>query len=422
MLLKLGSPLHKQPPTSQASQSVMRVCACYLNRVTTRQLPPFRRDAGTWLTYLLLGYFSFILSTFGSFLPFLRLELGLTFTQTSAHSSLFALGLLAASLSANRLGAFSAGRLLWSGALGMAAGIAVVMLAPSLTVSLSGFFLMGGSGALTLIQVSTLLSAKHGPNRTRALGEANALASFCAVLAPLAIGGAAAWGLGWRTGLGVAPLFLGMLALSLSKTSFPITEHAVTTARSPLPGRYWRFWTTLLLCVAAEFGVIFWAVDFLGSGPLTRTAASLGLSGFLLAMLLGRTLGTRLAERLEAENVVLGSLALAFTGFLVYWLGGAAWLQLGGLFVTGLGVANLYPFVLSLALSVAPPDALGTASARIPLASGVAILFSPFILGALADLTTLAAAQIFLPLCLAAAFLTMWLARAEPAPELEPIS
>ena len=134
-------------------------------------------------------------------MPFLRLELGLTFTQTSAHSSFFALGLLAASLGADRLGAhLSAKQLLWGGALGMATGVAVVMLAPSLAVSLSGFLLLGGSGALTLIQVSTLLSAKHGPNRTRALGEANALASFCAVLAPLAIGGAAAWGRGGSAG------------------------------------------------------------------------------------------------------------------------------------------------------------------------------------------------------------------------------
>ena len=390
--------------------------------MTTRKPTPFRRDAGTWLTYLLLGYFSFILSTFGSFLPFLRLELGLTFTQTSAHSSFFALGLLAASLGADRLGAhLSARQLLWGGALGMAVGVAVVMLAPSLAVSLSGFLLLGGSGALTLIQVSTLLSAKHGPNRTRALGEANALASFCAVLAPLAIGGAAAWGLGWRAGLGVAPLFLGVLLLSFGRTPLLTAEHPVRAAQSPLPGRYWRFWTTLLLCVAAEFGVIFWAVDFLGSGSLTRTAASLGLSGFLLAMLLGRTLGTRLAGTVGAERVVLGSLALAFSGFFGYWLGGAAWLQLSGLFVTGLGVANLYPFVLSLALNTAP-DALGTASARIPLASGIAILFAPFVLGALADLTTLAAAQGFLPLCLAAAFVNMWLARVAPVPELDPVS
>ena len=390
--------------------------------MNTRQSLLFNRDAGTWVSYLLLGYFAFMQSTLGSFLPFLRLELNLSFAQTSANSSLYALGLLIASLSADRLEErFGARRLLWGGALGMAAGAAVVMFAPNLAVSLTGFFLLGGLGALTLIQVSAVLSAKHGPNRTRALGEANVLASFCSVLAPLAIGGAVAVGLGWRGGLSIALLFLGVLMLRFWQTPFPREKYPAHT-RSPLPGRYWRFWTTLLLCVAAEFGVIFWAVDFLGSGSLTRTAASLGLSGFLLAMLVGRTLGTSLAGRLEAESVVLGSLAVAFSGFLVYWLGSAAWLQLSGLFVTGLGVANLYPFVLSLALSVAPPDALGTASARIPLASGVAILFSPFILGTLADLTTLAAAQVFLPLCLAAAFLTMWLARAEPVPELEPVS
>ena len=228
----------------------------------------------------------------------------------------------------------------------MATGVAVVMLAPSLAVSLSGFLLLGGSGALTLIQVSTLLSAKHGPNRTRALGEANALASFCAVLAPLAIGGAAAWGLGWRAGLGVAPLFLGVLLLSFGRTPLLTAEHPVRAAQSPLPGRYWRFWTTLLLCVAAEFGVIFWAVDFLGSGSLTRTAASLGLSGFLLAMLLGRTLGTRLAGTVGAERVVLGSLALAFSGFFGYWLGGRSVAATQRAFCHRLGRRQLVPVCL----------------------------------------------------------------------------
>lgn len=125
----------------------------------------------------------------------------------------------------------------------------------------------------------------------------------------------------------------------------------------------------MLLCVAAEFGVIFWAVDFLSSsGAATRAATSLGLSGFFLAMLLGRAMGTRLAGRLEAQAVVLASLALALGGFLAYWLGAWAWVQLAGLFVTGLGLANLYPFVVSLALG-AVSGPLEAASARISLAS-----------------------------------------------------
>lgn len=384
--------------------------------------PPFVRDPGTWASYLLLGYFSFVLSTFGGVLPSLRLELGLSFSGASQHSSLFALGLLLASLGGERLARrFGAAWPLWGGALGMAVGVALVLGARSVLWSLTGFFLMGLLGALTLIQVSAELSANHGPNRTRALSEANVLASFCAVLAPLTISGATALGLGWRVGMATAPLFLLLVLARFWRVPFARPQRGPAGRPTPLPPRYWRFWTTVLLCVAAEFGVIFWAVEFLGGGATGRAAAPLGLSGFFLAMLLGRTLGTRLAGRLEAQVVVLASLGLALGGFLAYWLGAWAWLQLAGLFVTGLGIANLYPFVVSLALgAVAGP--LEAASARISLASGLAILVAPFMLGALADLTTLRSAQALLPLLLLGALANVAWAFRRPSPEAPLVS
>lgn len=95
-------------------------------------------------------------------------------------------------------------------------------------------------------------------------------------------------------------------------------------------------------------------------------------------------------------------------------MGAWAWLQLTALFVTGLGIASLYPFVVSLALgAVAGP--LEAASARISLASGLAILVAPFMLGALADLTTLRSVQALLPLLLLGAFANVaWALRRNP--------
>jgi fucose permease len=59
-------------------------------------------------------------------------------------------------------------------------------------------------------------------------------------------------------------------------------------------------------------------------------------------------------------------------------------LSLIGLFVTGLGVASLYPLILSLAIGVASDNTV-QASARATLASGTAILALPLALGRLAD-------------------------------------
>ena len=81
-------------------------------------------------------------------------------------------------------------------------------------------------------------------------------------------------------------------------------------------------------------------------------------------------------------NKIALFLSLAAMGFGLFWQGNL-WLALGGLFITGLGVASLYPLILALALGTTSNTVL--ASARASLASGTAILTLPLILGRLAD-------------------------------------
>jgi len=61
---------------------------------------------------------------------------------------------------------------------------------------------------------------------------------------------------------------------------------------------------------------------------------------------------------------------------------------LTGLFITGLGVANFYPLILTLAIGAANGDTT-QAGARATLASGTAILILPMALGRLADSTNI---------------------------------
>ena len=73
--------------------------------------------------------------------------------------------------------------------------------------------------------------------------------------------------------------------------------------------------------------------------------------------------------------------------------------MLAGLAVAGLGIANLYPLGLAtnLGLAAASPD---TASARVSLGGGLAILTAPLALGALADRTGLRTAYGAVPVML----------------------
>jgi hypothetical protein len=68
----------------------------------------------------------------------------------------------------------------------------------------------------------------------------------------------------------------------------------------------------------------------------------------------------------------------------LFWLARLPALNVAGLFVAGLGVANLYPLALSAATGAAAGQA-NTASARISLAAGLAILTAPLLLGGVAD-------------------------------------
>jgi fucose permease len=68
----------------------------------------------------------------------------------------------------------------------------------------------------------------------------------------------------------------------------------------------------------------------------------------------------------------------------MYWKAGSLLPGAGGLFVTGLGVASLYPLILSLAIGAAGEHTV-QAGARATLASGAAILSLPLVLGRLAD-------------------------------------
>jgi fucose permease len=67
-----------------------------------------------------------------------------------------------------------------------------------------------------------------------------------------------------------------------------------------------------------------------------------------------------------------------------------------GLFVTGLGVAVLYPLGIAAALAGAPGQA-ALAGNRLTMATGTALLFAPFALGAIADLAGVVAGWSVVP-------------------------
>ena len=122
---------------------------------------------------------------------------------------------------------------------------------------------------------------------------------------------------------------------------------------------------------------------------------------------------------MDSQALLPAALGLAGAGFLIFWLSPLPALNVLGLFITGLGVANLFPLTLVLATSAAP-DQADQASARITLAAGIAILAAPQVLGAFADAVGLRGALSLVAVLLVGVGLMVFLARRlSPAKEIE---
>lgn len=349
----------------------------------------FVRDRATWLAYLFLSFYAYFLNILGPITPFLKDELNLSYTLSSLHFTAFAAGILLVGLFGHHLiRRTGRWRSLWIGAGGMSLSVLVLLAGKSAVMTIGAAFLMGLVGSLILAGVPALLSDLHGEQRPVAISEANVISSLVATSAPLMVGWFAAIPGGWRLALGMVAFTPFLMRLGLGKTGIPLPDHGPeksTRIRQPLPGRYWVFWAAIVLAVSVEFCMIYWSADYLEHAlGMPKANAAQAVSLFLAAMIVGRLAGSRLVERFSAYKVVTASILLAGAGFLVFWKAGSILLGMSGLFVTGLGVASLYPLILSLAIGAAPGHAVH-ASARATLASGTAILALPLLLGRLAD-------------------------------------
>jgi MFS family permease len=348
---------------------------------------PFVRDDLTWLGYLLIGNYCYLLAAQGPFMPFLREELHLNYQVSAYHFSAWAFGVLLAGLTGDRaMRMFSRPRVIWVCATVLSCAITLLITAHVPALTICGAFFAGISGSIMGQTINTVLSDRFSAQRALAITEANIAASIACSLAPLAISCFARTNFGWRAAL-VVPIFLFAVEAILFRKAMqkvpPMHEGVHNKGR--LPAAYWAFWTVVLFSVAAEWSIIFWSCEFLERMlGLAKADASAAVTSFLSAMLIGRIIGSRLTRIMSISILLpLASLVL-MGGFLLFWLPRYAPLNIAGLFIAGLGMANFYPLTLSAAISTAPEQA-SAATARMSVGTGTAILCAPLILGWVAD-------------------------------------
>lgn len=376
-----------------------------------------RRTSSTYGLYLTLGCLGYLLTALGAVLPELREERGLPRAEVALYPSAFALGLVAVGLVGHRLAA-RLGRLALPSALVLLVGGAGIIAAGGGRFGAAAGALVLGLGGAGLVQlVPAALRGLHGGDGAVPIGEANAVASTASVLSPLLVGAALAAGLGWRPAFVVPPLVLAAVLLATRRAEAPAAPaDAPRAAGERAPRAFVSRWTDVVLAVAAEFCMVFWAADFLrsvkhlGSGAATTLSAA-----FLLGMAVGRAAsGPVVRATGGGDRLLAGAAAVGGAGFALLWTAPAPF-AVAGLLVVGLGVALLYPVSLARALAAWPSQPVRAAT-RCALASGVAIGVAPLALGALADLTALRAAVFVAPVLLLALLVRCgWRLRARPA-------
>jgi MFS family permease len=351
-------------------------------------MPEFTRDAPTRLSYGMLAAYTFWLYAFGPALALLQAELHFSYTVIGVYSALWSGGAALAGVVFARLARrYGRTALLWAAAGGASAGAMLFALTHAVAPGLVAAGLLGFAGTTLLMVTQSVLADRHGAWRDRALSEANVGAAACAVLAPLMLGALARTAAGWRIALALPLIALGALYLTYRRDALPTNPARPSSGRgrASLPLACWLLALLVAIGIAVEFCLIYFGAEHLDAIGLSTGDAATAVSAFYVGILAGRIAGARLTRVAgRTTGLLWASLALTAVGFVPFWLGAQPLVAIGGLFVCGVGIANLYPLSVALALAVAP-DRTDAANALTQVLGGVLVIVAPYVLGSLAD-------------------------------------
>jgi predicted MFS family arabinose efflux permease len=362
------------------------------------------------LSYAALGCFTFWLYAFGPAVTLLRAELGFSYSVLGVYEVVLAAGAALAGAGfawvARRL---PRDVLWWCSALATAIGAGLFALGDGVPATLLGAGVFGLAGTMLLAVIQAVLSDRHGSRRDRALTEANIGAGASAVVAPLVLGALAASVVGWRPTFALPAVGLAVLYLRYRRQPLPSApQHHAASGAGRLSAACWLFAVLTAVSSAIEFCLVYFGPQLLLDTGLSAAAASTALSSNYLGILLGRLLGAGLTRR-PGRSVALLYASLAVTGasFVLFWLADQPALAVLGLFLCGVGIANLYPLSLALTLDAARGQE-DRANARSQLVLGLVAAASPVLLGSLADRHGLTAAFALEPALIGICVLLLW--------------
>ena len=347
----------------------------------------YTRDRLTFLAYGMAIAFGFAVAAMGPAMPSIRDELEISRTIGGLHFTALAVGSVVSGFVVERLiRRWGRRQVFWAGGMGLAAGASLIGIGWHPVVTLPGALLAGLSGASMLAVTQATLSDHHAEHRSIAVTEINLSMSLGSVMPALLVGATLAVGLGWRPSFAVPLLIVLLCFLTLRSVRFPVaTVVPSTDGRQQLSRAYWFFWAAFIPSVGTEWSIVAWGADYLVDvAGTSKGTASFLMTSFFGAMVVGRYFGSKVARRVPPLWLLIGTTAVALTGFLLFWSSIAVVPVVAGLLLSGLGLSMQFPMLLSVALEAAPGRS-DAAAARVNISAGGAVIIAPLTLGAIAD-------------------------------------
>ena len=403
---------HVLTPTAADSEDA--VVPPFSMAAAGERAPASSADVGrAYLDQALIGY---LVYGVGAVTAFLAVTLSLSDAQAGLHSSALASGMVVAGLISDRLDRLAGTKHVhFAGLTLLTVASLLLVWAPAFAVTLVGAGLVGFGVGLVLAHINQTLSAGGGSLARVRIARSTLIAMIASLSVPLSIGLGVSSGLGWQVVVVPALVLVG-LALWVTRDR---GERAApsTSGSGRLPPAYWPAWLLAGLFIAIEFAIVFWASTLVaGQTGVSLADATLVISAFIFGVVIGRVgLSLHAVSARDPIVVLRFGIALLFAGSLACWASTSFELSLLGFLIGGLGLALLFPIGAALALATAPMQS-HLASGRLVLATGLAILAAPLVLGVVADLTSVVVAWLLVPtMCLVAMALTVPVSRGRGA-------
>jgi fucose permease len=323
----------------------------------------------------------------GPTLPLLARQIGQDIAVLGGLFTAVSLGIILAQLGAGRAGARFGQRfvlafgmlLMGSGSLGVSLGSTLAMLLAAALVLGVGFGGVLAAGNLLVAQLFPLRSAAalNGVNLFFGVGSMLGPALAGLAGARLGVPQAALWA-GAGLLLALAPMVLGYAARPARQVDTLRPEH-----QPAHPATGWLLGLLLLLYIGTEVGFSGWLTVYLIAGSnLAPASAALVVSGFWLALTLGRTLGAVLGMRLTPALLLVVSLLGMLSGAILLVLGvGNHVISIAAILCFGLSCGPVFPTVLAIVASTAR-DSGTTTSLVLAIGNGGGLIV-PLLLGVL---------------------------------------